>query len=131
MVTRWSPDTCDCVLEYDDQFNLINVVQRCTAHQNLANNAAVYNTVKDENPRKNIGLDLILQNGPASLFDTDSESGNRVFKRGITVNWVWSGTAPDRVLTLNVIGITLTTNQKNAIKTFLDNRFGANKVILA
>jgi hypothetical protein len=132
VVTRWSPDTCDCIIEYDENINLTNVIQRCPAHQGLANNAAVFDSVKEENPRKNQALDEILQRGPSSIFDVDAESGQRVFKKGITVDWAWTGgTAPNRVITLTVNGITLTTTQKNAIRTFLDNRFGVGKVILA
>lgn len=131
MVTRWSPDTCGCVIEYDENINLTSVVQRCPAHQTLLDNPSIFNSVKEENSRKNIGIhDLLLNNAPTSLFDIDAESGNRVFKKNIVVDWTWSGVAPNRVLTINVTGVTLTTNQKNAIKTFLDNRFGVGKVVL-
>lgn len=140
-VTRWSPDTCSCILEYswDDTqnesvrtHNLDNIVQKCPAHQNLPDNPSVYNTVLDENPRKNLSLDEILQNAPSTAwYDIDADSGARVFKNGITINWTWSGTAPNRTLTLTFSGITLTTQQRNTLQTRLNNRFGTNKVIIA
>jgi hypothetical protein len=127
MVTRWSPDTCQCVIEYNDDITLSRVVQACAAHQG-GTEATVFSTVLEENPRKNNSLKEILDNAPASMFDIDAESGQRVFKRGIDVNFAWSGVAPNRTLTLTVTGITLTANQRNAIQNKLDTKFGAGKV---
>lgn len=136
--TRWSPDTCECVIEYswDDSVpaenrthSLYNVVQRCPAH-NALSSLDIFSTLMDENPRKNNALSHVLDNGPTSLFDTTSE-GARVLKGNITFNFSWSGTAPDRVLTINFTGINLTQNQKNSIQTFLNNRFGSGKVLIA
>lgn len=140
--TRWSPDTCDCIIEYewDDaepsetrNHNLSTYVKRCSDHAigNIPTDSNRFDVVKEENVRKNNGLDTILQNAPTSLFDIDAESGSRVFKRGITVNWTWTGTAPNRNIAISITGITLTTQQKNNLKTFLDNRFGVGKVVLA
>src|SRR5687768_11012055 len=118
-ITRWSPDTCDCILEYswDDATSEAervhtptSTVQRCTAHQPLPNVNSVFNAVLDENPRKNLGLDEILQNAPnTNWFDVDPQSGTRIFKNNIRPVWTFSGTAPNRVLTLTFQGITLTT----------------------
>lgn len=140
-ITRWSPDTCDCVLEYQwddtqDENSIthtpVNVVNRCTAHQILPNTpTAVYNAVNEENPRKNLSLNEILQNAPStSWYDIDAESGSRIFKKGIIINWTWTGTAPNRVLTITFTGITLTTQQRNNLQTRLNNRFGIDKVII-
>jgi hypothetical protein len=127
LVTRWSPDTCECVIEYNADVTLSRVVQACAAHQG-GTEATVFQTVLEENPRKNHSINEILQNAPAAMFDIDAESGQRVFKRGITVDFAWSGIAPNRTLTLTVTGITLTANQKTAIQNKLDTRFGAGKV---
>ena len=139
-ITRWSPDTCDCVLEYiwddalpDDQIvhTPSSVIQRCFGHEPLPNTQAVFNSVRDENPRKNLSLDEILQNAPnTNWYDIDATTGTRIFKRGITINWNWSGTAPNRVLTLTFTGITLTTAQRNNLQTRLNNRFGSNKIVI-
>lgn len=136
-ITTWSPDTCDCVLayEWDDSVaenqrthSLYNVIRRCPDHQSLGTNQTVFSTVLEENPRKNVTRQLILDNAPTSVYDVDIESGTRDFKKGITASWSWSGVAPNRVLTLTVTGITLTANQKNAIQTKINERFGVGKV---
>jgi hypothetical protein len=138
-VTRWSPDTCTCVLEYewDDtdpsetrQHNLKTYVSKCAAHTSLATDSDRYTSVKDENSKKNITLGDILTNGPSSLFD-EAADGSRTLKGNITYNWSWSGTAPNRVLTVSFTGITLTQQQKNNLQTFINNKFGAGKIILA
>jgi ABC-type transporter MlaC component len=145
-VTRWSPDTCDCIIEYewDDsappenrQHNLSNYVRTCTFHQSLATDSTKYSTVVDENTRKNHTLGLALDNGPASLFDESNDTDNdgntvtvRTLKRSITFNWSWTGTGASRVLNVTFIGISLTNQQKNTIRNILNNRFGIGKVII-
>jgi len=137
-VTRWSPDTCDCVIEYswddsvpEDQrvHTLSNYVNKCAAHSALSTDTDRWNAVFEENPRKNIAHQLILDNAPTAMYDL--VNSNRVLKSGIAINLSWSGTAPNRVLTISYTGITLTTNQRNTIQTFLNNRFGVGKVLLA
>jgi hypothetical protein len=136
--TTWRPDTCDCIIEYtwDDQVpeserknDFRNIVKRCPAHSELSS-LDIYSTVLEENPRKNFAFQHVLDNGPAALSDTTPE-GAKVLKQNLTYNFSWSGTAPDRVLTISFTGISLTTTQRNAIQTFLNNRFGSGKVILA
>jgi hypothetical protein len=134
--TRWSPDTCPCVIEYswDDtlseanRIHTLSTISKCPTHQALSDNTA-YSTVLDENPRKNIAHQLVLDNGPATL--SDLINGTRQLKAGIVLGFSWSGTVPNRVLTISYTGITLTTNQKNSIQTFLNNRFGSGKVLIA
>jgi hypothetical protein len=135
--TRYSPDTCGCVIEYswDDsvtedqrQHTLANYITKCPAHTGLPTDQDRWNAVFEENPRKNIAHQLILDNGPTAL--SDLINGTRQIKDGITFNTSWSGTAPDRVLTITVTGISLTQTQKNSIQTFLNNRF-AGKVLIA
>lgn len=140
-VTRWSPDTCSCIIDYqwddtlpNDQITLtpVNIVQRCTAHESLQDTNSVYDAVNEENPRKNKALDEILQNAPSNTwYDIDANSGQRIFKNNIGINWSWSGTAPNRTITLTFSGVTLTNQQKNTLQTRLNNRFGNGKVILA
>jgi hypothetical protein len=134
--TRWRPDTCDCIVEYtwDDSLpldqvthTLDTVTRKCTYHENIPSDSEVWNCVKEENPRKNIAHQLLLDNSPSTVFDLDTD-GNRIFKKGISVNWTWTGTAPNRLLTIVVTGIVLTTNQKNAIQAKLNERFGINNV---
>ena len=137
--TRWSPDTCSCVIEYtwDDtdpqetrQHTLSTYVSRCAAHDAVGPDSNRYDTVKEENTRKNFAHQGILDNGPSSLFDLTPE-GARVLKNGITISWAWTGTAPNRVITISYAGITLTNQQRNTAQAWLNNRFGVGKVVLA
>jgi len=135
--TRWSPDTCTCVIDYtwDDttsetnRVHTLSTITKCPAHIAQTDSTA-YSTVLDENPRKNIALENILSSSPTTaLYDT--VNGTRQFKQGINVNFSWSGTAPNRVLTLTITGISLTTPQKNTLQTALNTRLGSGKVVLA
>jgi hypothetical protein len=138
--TIWKPDTCDCIIEQGVDDSLpegsqvvfgVNSIFKCAAHQNLATATTHFNAINDENPRKNFTLDEILQNAPnTSWYDVDPVTQTRTFKNGITVNLTWSGTAPNRVLTLTFTGISLTGAQRNTLQTRLNNRFGTGKVVL-
>lgn len=135
--TKWIPDTCGCALEFtwDDSLpqdqittTLSNVQNKCPAHKNLSNND-VWNTLNEENPRKNFTLQSILDNGPSTLYDI-AAGNNRILKSNLNYTWSWSGTAPNRVLNVSLQGINLTNSQKNTIQTVLNNKFGSGKVIL-
>src|SRR4030095_8644469 len=135
--TRWSPDTCECVLEYDWDstvtednrvHTLSNYVSVCPAHQGLADHQARWNTILEENPRKNNAHQYVLDNSPTTAL-YDVIDGSRHLKKNITFNFTWSGTAPNRVLTISYTGISLTSNQKNTIQTFLDSRFSGKVLI--
>lgn len=136
--TRWSPDTCDCIIDqsWDDSLpqdqivtTLSNIVNKCSFHSILATNTGVWDSVMDENPRKNNTLQHILDNGPNTLYDLQGTS--RILKQTVNYNFSWSGTAPNRILTVSFTGVTLTNTQKNSIQTFLNTKFGTNKVIIA
>jgi hypothetical protein len=140
--TRWSPDTCDCVLEYEwddavpsnDQIviNYKTIVKQCVNHQHLTGNNKKdnYDTVFEENKRKNGTIAELITRMQSDFGETDPQTGAITLKRGITVSWAWSGTAPNRVMTLTIKGISLTQNKLNQAKTFLDTKFGTGKVIL-
>jgi hypothetical protein len=137
--TEWRPDTCGCVLYYqwDDTAPQDTRVHapvdsiKCTFHANQATHSAAFNSVIDENTRKNQGLQTALDNGPTSLFDVQADGVSRTLKNGITYSWTFSGTAPNRVITVTFTGISFTTNQRNAIQNRLDTKFGVGKVVLA
>jgi hypothetical protein len=129
VITTWSPDTCECIIEYEADGNLTRVIKACDAHKGDTEQT-IFQNLKEENPRKNNALKEILDNAPPGLFDVDAESGSRVFKQGINLDFAWSGVKPNRILTLTVKGITLTANQLNAVQTKLNNKFGPGKVTL-
>ena len=134
--TRWSPDTCGCILEYtwDDSVpaasrvhTISRAVNVCNAHTGLVSLTDVWNNILPENQRKNLTYSQLLT--ISGMSSTDS-NGNLVLKNGITINFSWSGSNTSRVLTVSVSGLTLTTQQKNTIQNFCDTTFGAGKVIV-
>lgn len=141
--TEWSPDTCDCILKYsfddslppDQIVNTISFVKRtCQFHQNLLPNAAVtYSCILDENQKKNNTLQLALDNLTSRIADTFiNEDGSTYvqLKNNIAFNFSFSGTAPNRVLTVSFLGAGLTTQEKNSLQTKLNNKFGAGVVLI-
>ena len=133
---RWSPDTCSCIVEFtwDDSIpqdsrvhNISNVVQRCPAHSNLDTNTH-WNVLMEENPRKNIAIQNIIDRFPVQLSSTGLVGGS--LKDGINIDFSLSGIIPNRVLSIDVTGITLTAIQKTNVQNTLDTRFGIGKVIL-
>src|ERR1044072_2283302 len=95
--TRWSPDTCSCVFEYtwDDAVpqlsrthTLSTVPGKCPAHTTQTDSNC-YSTVLDENPRKNIALQVALDNGPSTLYDLSGTI--RTLKPTIAYNFSFSG----------------------------------------
>src|SRR6187431_3622028 len=139
MVTKsngWKPDTCSCELEFwfdDDGVNCTNqrikqFITKCPAHQSLSDDDA-WSAINEENPRKNSALTEILTRSPTTaLYDT--VNGLRKLKDSIGLGILYSGTAPNRVLTLSFSGISLTINQKNTIQSALNTRFGSGKVLI-
>ena len=134
--TLWSPDTCTCQVSYtwDDTISeatrthsFASAVRKCSAH-NAQTDANCYTTLMDENPRKNIALQVCLDNGPSTLYDLSGTT--RTLKSTITYNYSWSGTAPNRLLTISFIGISLTTTQKSTIQTAINTRLGSGKVTI-
>ena len=135
--TQWGPDTCECVIEYswDDsqpegtrQHNLSRVVKRCPEHT-AGPDSAVWNVVGEENPRKNRAIDEIVQRAPDQFVDI-AQDGTRTLKEGITIDFEWTGSAPNRIIRMIVKGVTLTQPQFNTLQGRLDTRFGPGKVIL-
>jgi hypothetical protein len=107
--TRWSPDTCKCVIdfEWDKDF---------------------YDTILDENQRKNYTRQEIIE-ALSDVRQTD-DKGNFIFKEGIDISFSWTGTNKDRLLHLSVTGFALTTQQKATVQGITDSRFGNGKVLI-
>ena len=70
-----------------------------------------------------------MANAPASMLST-KDNGTIYLKKGITIEFAYSGTQPNRLLTLTVTGITLTQQQINKAQTALDTKFGINQVVV-
>ena len=134
--TRWSPDTCSCVFEYtwDDavpqlsrSHTLSRVPNKCPTHT-AQTDSNCYTTVLEENSRKNVALQVCLDNGPSTLYDLSGTT--KILKSTVGYITTWSGTAPNRLLTVSFSGVTLTTAQKSTIQTALNTRLGSGKVTI-
>ena len=142
--TTWNPDTCDCELKYtwddtqseDTRTHSISFVNRsCNSHRNLLPNTVVtYSCIVDENNKKNKTLQTALENAPNQLADVFlSEDGVTQYyqlKNNIIFSFSFSGTAPNRILTVTFIGATLTNQQRNSIQNKLNQVFGSGNVVI-
>lgn len=52
-MTTWSPDTCDCILEYNSRINWISTIKKCRLHKSL-DGQALLNEVMALNRRFNM-----------------------------------------------------------------------------
>lgn len=121
--TRWSPDTCGCVLEFewDDALppemrthSPSRVVTACPAHQGKTVTEA-FAAVGVENRRKNAAFAHLLENFPALVASTLDEEGNQIRTlRGVAFRF-----DSNRVLRLAISGATLA--QRIAIRAALRN----------
>lgn len=132
----WQLDTCGCYIieQYDTADPTLtktvqSVPKKCTAHTATLDQN-IYTVVRDENSRWAVTPQIIIDNGPSTLYDVQTD-GSRQFKQNISVNWSWSGTAPNRVLTVTITGVTLNNTQKTTIQNIFNTKFGTGKVVLA
>ena len=145
--TRWSPDTCGCILEYswdDAQAENVRVhtpssiVKACPAHLATAANAvAHYNDVLGENLRKNQAFDVaraalnIQEPSQTELAEAGLGvvSPNLLAYRKLLGSFGFSFDA-QRKLHVTVSGLlSLTAAQKANFQTALDTKFGAGKAV--
>jgi hypothetical protein len=117
--TRWSPDTCACVIEFqwDDSLSEATrthsagtTINQCSLHAGLSV-AAHFTALTDENPRKNKILDRIITAFPPLTVDD--------------ISWAF-----DTNRVLNVTIGKLTSAQKATLQTAANNQFGAGKVLV-
>lgn len=114
---RWSLDTCGCVIDqrYDDAdyagTMTVLGIQRCEFHASLSTADAPVHAI-GQMKRKNEAQQRLEETIPGATL----------------VNWSFSGTGADRVLTV-VIG-NITQNQANQIQNWADTKFGAGRVIV-
>ena len=141
--TTWEPDTCDCVIQYkwdedldeDTRTNSLNFIGKaCQAHSNLLPNEAVtYTAVLDENNKKGRALLEALQTAPnqlANVITNPDGTFSYILKENIIFNFSFSGTSPNRILTIRFIGISLTNQQRNTIQNKLNSIFGSGNVVI-
>lgn len=116
-VTRWSPDTCGCIVEYewDDTkpasertHSFKNAIKLCEYHKALSGTKA-YDEVSSENTRKNQAFGLVKQIKPELELE----------------DYTWSFDAK-RKLKVGFLG-KLNAIEKAAAQAKLDEKFGAGK----
>ncbi|MBA7608869.1 hypothetical protein ES703_16053 [subsurface metagenome] len=117
-VTRWSPDTCGCILEYewDDTLDenarthsFKKAVKLCEHHKALIADKA-YDEVLSENTRKNQAFGLAKEVKPELEME----------------DYTWSFDA-NRKLKVGFLG-KLKAGEKSGLQTLCDNEFGVNKI---
>jgi len=45
-ITRWSPDTCDCLIEMDENLRLVDIIVKCAEHQHLDGQALLDEVIR-------------------------------------------------------------------------------------
>ena len=130
-VTRWSPDTCGCVLDFewdtDDDpasrtHTIKNIIKKCPVHQSLSV-GDTWDAVQDENKRKNRVLKAIFDN-VSSAVEEVVEGGQTVKKLKGNREYKWSFD-PDRTLAIDLVNFTLA--EKTSIQGIATTQF-AGKV---
>ncbi|GAJ01272.1 unnamed protein product, partial [marine sediment metagenome] len=121
-VTRWSPDTCGCILEYewDDAqdentrtHSFKKAVKLCEHHKALAASGA-YNQVMSENTRKNQVWGFIE--------DMKSKAGEKDSIVAVAIeDYTWSFDAT-RKLKVGFLG-KLKAGEKSSLQTLCDSKF--------
>ena len=59
-MTLWSPDTCECVIEYDDDLKVVAVHNKCSKHLATQDDASHFETVLGHNRKKNLVLNAAV-----------------------------------------------------------------------
>ena len=100
-VTRWRPDTCGCVLEFewDDAVpseerihTPVNIIKACPVHLSDSKDGIQkhYEKVIDENRSKNIFLDEALKTMPEIRREKINEKGETIYELKEDVNFDFS-----------------------------------------
>lgn len=83
-MTQWSPDTCGCVVEYDDNISVVAVIKKCPKHATTPNDVNHLATVLAHNRKKNhvhnATVDMIKSTGgdPSEVFTVYDAQDNLV-----------------------------------------------------
>lgn len=130
-ITRWRPDTCDCILEYswddsvspDLRVHTPVSILKDSVHSVLSDTDA-HTAVFDENARKNRALGAALTNFPAKTGKL-GEAGDTVLDE-TKFSWSFDGS---RKLLLSIPS--LTNPQRTNLQSICDTQFGVGKVTIS
>jgi len=130
-VTRWTPDTCECVLEYswddsvpEDQrvHTPTQSVFRCVQHSQIIDGTRHQDIVLNENKLKNALYKKLVDSFPAL---TKKDNAGKDALDDSKVSLIYDS---DRVLRINVVG--LSSKEKSDFESLQDSEHGAGKVKL-
>lgn len=111
MATRWSPDTCDCQIEYDlDGETFINVktVRTCKMHAGLIDDAHMVPVVERNRLKNDVWREFFDQGSDPKLLDVQYDPDD------------------DQQLLIKNHGFDVA--KKNIIKSVLDGKFAGKKI---
>jgi hypothetical protein len=158
-VTRWSPDTCGCVidLEWDDavpaeqrSHTTQNIISRCPSHQetHFADKHDHYDTILKENQLKNKTHGHFMEEFPhlTEEIEPDITEGHLLvpdinassqpvekpkrLKKNIKYIYAWTGEGKNRTLQVKFQGADLKDNHKKQLKDVIVSKVGTDKVIV-
>lgn len=152
-ITRWSPDTCECVIDYEWDTDVSEeqrihtaktIVKKCDAHStsDILDKHDHFNTILGENRRKNGLHNEVLDQLPhiTDVIDNrtgtilagiqPSESAGRRLKPHINYKFEFKGTGKDRILHVEFENAVLSSKHKKKIKDIADSMFGNDKVVV-
>lgn len=120
-ITRWKPDTCDCVIDYEWDASVPDVSRvhvykdgtLCDIHKNIGiTKANHFNVILEENKRKNQAIELAVKQIPG-LVDKVSFSLDPV----------------TRVVKIKFSN-TISAGQRNGLTNAFTAKFGDGKVVV-
>lgn len=124
-VTRWRPDTCECIIEYEwddtspleERIHTHKSIIKCEHHATIDDNIEAHEKVKNENSSKNKVLGHILENFPEVVEEVTDKDGviTKELKGGIKYEWSFD---ENRELVAGLTGVTAKINTD--IKASLD-----------
>lgn len=133
--TLWRPDTCECEIEYqwdselseDERVHTVSKIKKGCQYHSKLNEVDCFNTVSEENLRKNIVLKQIIENVESATQEKEQVDGSIVKDLANGKKYDWSFDK-DRNLVVNLIGFTV--QEKASTKTITDAIFDIGKVII-
>ncbi len=137
----WKPDTCKCVLEeqYDKDIKdftitCSQIINKCEDHTDVPDEelyGVIYANPDGENKIKNLVHKTLIEhpdlNFSKRILNKDGTS-TLSLKDGIEYEWSFTGKGKSRSLNVKLTGVTLTTKEREIIKTHWKDSFGEEKV---